>query len=164
MVLSESCPFRGIASFFPVLLTIGASHPLLETAQLRNPHLCISQLNWIVEQALKWKALLVRDVTLSAFFGRLIGCRNAVPFEMASCWGLVPNSCAVIQYQEQAGDKGTGLRQCHSARASSQLWKCCTAGTLILYTAGSLTGKGIIMQHLGLQCLNEPVCIGILGA
>lgn len=45
MVSSESYPFQGIVSLFPVLLTIGASHPLLETAPLRNPRLCICQLN-----------------------------------------------------------------------------------------------------------------------
>lgn len=102
---------------------------------------------------------------LLAFFSRLIGCSNAVPFETASCWRLVHCPCAVIQYQEQAGDKGTGVRQCCDARASSQLWKLCTVETLLIYTAGCLTGKGIIMQqHLGVQHLDEAACIGILGA
>ena len=74
-------------------------------------------------------------------------------------------SCAVIQYQEQAGDKGTGVRQCYSVRASSQFCKLCTVETLTIYTAGCLTGEGIIMQqHLGVQHLDEAVCIGILGA
>lgn len=77
----------------------------------------------------------------------------------------MPSSCAVVQYQEHAGDKGTGVRQCGSTRASGQLWKFPTVETLIIYTAGCLTGKGIIrQQHLGVQHLDGAACIGILGA
>ena len=165
VVPSESYPFQGIASLLPVLLTIGAGHPLLETAQLRNPHLSICRLNWIVQQALKWKALLVRDVTLLAFFGGLIGCGNAVPLETASWWGLEHSSRAIIQYQEQARDKSTGFGQSYTVRASSQLCKLCTAETHISYPAGCLTGKGIVMQQcLGVLHLDKAVSIGILRA
>lgn len=56
-----------------------------------------------------------RDFLAFFFFGRSIGCRNAAAFETASCCGLVHRSCATLRDQEQAGDRGAGVRQCYSA-------------------------------------------------
>lgn len=85
------------------------------------------------------------DFWLFFFFGRLIVCRNAVPSETASCWGLGHWSCAVIQYQEQSRDKGTGVRQCCSMKVSSQLCRLCTVETPVIHLP--LTEKGTIIQH-----------------
>lgn len=76
--------------------------------------------------SLEVKGLFSQRCDPFSFFGRLIGCRNAIPLETASCWGLVHCSCAIIQYQEQAENKGTGFRQCYSVRAINQCCKLCS--------------------------------------
>lgn len=167
--MSRWCPlsrtlFRGLLFFSEFSLQRGGSSFIGNCAVEKSSSLHLSaELN--CGTSLEVESPFSQRCDFCLFFSRLIGCSNAVPFETASCWGLVHCPCAVIQYQEQAGDKGTGVRQCCDARASSQLWKLCTAETLLIYTAGCLTGKGVIMQqHLGVQHLDEAACIGILGA
>lgn len=79
--------------------------------------------------SLEVKSLFSQRCDPFSFFGGLIGCRNAVPFETASYWGLVHCSCSVIQYQERAGNKGPGFRQWYSVRAINHHCKLCTAET-----------------------------------